>query len=121
MSITPQLRAMIDARKAAEAKKAGNVQLSKTWNRLAAETLGLIDKAAPFMDEGCPPDKWPPSKLLEITYYAAATCGRSGAEKDALIFIHRMLERARRLWVGGFQPNPFLSDADLAQGGSARL
>lgn len=113
MGITPQLRASIKAKEARAAKEAKDRELEQRWDQIMADTFELIDKAAPFMDEECPANRWPPSKLLKITYLAASTSGRSGAEKDAAQWVLRMLDRARKLWVAGFHPNPLLPDEEL--------
>src|SRR5690349_7727421 len=66
----------------------------------ARETMWeMIDKAAPFMDEGCAPTKWRPSDLIKITYCALAS-GRTGPG-DAALWVLEMLNKARGLWVAG--------------------
>jgi hypothetical protein len=115
VTITPQLRAMLDAKEEKKRALERQRRLNAKWNYIVAETFALIDKAAPFMDEDCAPKKWPPSALLKIAYFALSTSPRHGGEKDATLFILSMLDRARKLWVGGFHPNPFLADEELVR------
>src|SRR5260221_9337397 len=110
VTITPQLRAMIDAKAEKKLALEKQLKLDAKWNRIIAELFTMIDKAAPFMDEDCPPNRWPPSTLLKLAYFACSTSGRDGGEKDATQFILHMLHLARKLWVGGFYPNPFIAD-----------
>jgi hypothetical protein len=65
----------------------------------------MVDRAAPFMDAGTDPSKWPPSAKLKIAYSIMAT-GRSGA-REAELWLLSMLDRARALWVAGLHPDPW--------------
>lgn len=94
-----------EADKLAARKK--ETALDRKWDRIREDTFALIDKAAPFIDEDCPPDKWPPSVKLKLLYFVASTSGIAGGEKRAVKSILQLLDRARRLWVEGLHPDPF--------------
>ena len=73
---------------------------------LVDEVFQMIDRAAPFMDDGCGPREWPPSVKLKIVYCILVTSDRAKPRR-ALQWVLRMLDRARELWVNGLHPNPW--------------
>ena len=78
------------------------------YDAVIDELFVRIAKAAPFMDEGCPANKWPPSVKLRIAYCALATGITS--QRKAAIFVDSMLDRARRLWIEGLNPDPWAQE-----------
>jgi hypothetical protein len=115
MTITPELRAMLERRRKAaileEAERRAFEKSERRWNRIGAVLFARIDRAAPFIDAGCPPDKWSPSALLKIMYCAAATGDRAEGARDAAIAVLDILELARERFRSGLHPNPFLEQA----------
>lgn len=105
--MTAAIKRMLAERAKLEADRAANAKLERKWERLSNEMLAMVDKAAPFIDEGCDPTKWPPSAKLKLTYFIAATSPYPGGEKRALLFVLKMLERGRRLWIEGLHPDPW--------------
>lgn len=77
------------------------------YARNVSATLAMVKRAAPFIDENCPADKWPPSTKLQLLYFVAATSPRAEAGKEALITVLELLDRARKLWVAGYYADPF--------------
>lgn len=93
-----------------------SLRVEAKWDRITADVFDMIDKAAPFMDEGCGPTKWNPSSKLKILYLTAATSPRPEAGKEAMLFVLQMLDKARSLWVGGLHPDPW-ADQPRVRGG----
>lgn len=76
--------------------------------------METIKRAAPFMDEGAPPGRWRPSDKLRLLYFVSATCENNAkATQNALWFIDAMLDRARKLWVHGFSPDPWAENEKI--------
>lgn len=74
----------------------------------------MIDKAAPFMDEGCPVGEWPPSHVLKIGYFVMTT-GSSG-QKAAGLWVLSMLDLARERWIDGYHPDPTAKEPRRREG-----
>ena len=64
-----------------------------------------IDMAAPFIDEGCAPNRWRPSEILKVTYCMMAD-GDSGPRR-ARLMVEKHLRTARDRYKRGEHPNPF--------------
>lgn len=84
---------------------------------ISGELFQMIDKAAPFMDEGTPPNEWRASDKLKIAF-CLGTTGTTGFKKST-VFVLKMLQRARERWVAGLHPNPWTKEPQpLGQTGS---
>lgn len=81
----------------------------RTYDDALRDMLALIDKAAPYIDEGSPSHRWRPSELIKLAYFAIATSDYRGARKRAVNFVTLHLHRARELWLAGYHPDPFSS------------
>ncbi len=73
--------------------------------------LEMIDKAAPFMDEGSPSSKWKPSEMLKIAYFIMATGPAHDGQTQGANFVLKMLDIARERWIAGRHPNPWVEPA----------
>lgn len=112
MGATDELKRLVAERAAREQKtteqRKALARSERRWGRIRTVLFARIDRAAPWIDEGCPPDKWLPSTLLKLLYFVSATAERPEAVRDATISILKMLELARRRFRNGEHPNPFL-------------
>jgi hypothetical protein len=105
--MTTGIKKMLAERAKAEADKEVAAKLEKKWDYLIDETMALVDKAAPSMDEGSDETKWAPSAKLKIYFFVAATSESEGAEKRAMLFVLKMIDKARALWIDGFIADPW--------------
>ncbi len=69
----------------------------------------IIDRAAPFMDEGCDPKLWKPSVKLKLLYFVASSSPFYTRRKmiEAYEAINHLLQKSRDLWTAGLHPDPF--------------
>ena len=67
----------------------------------------MIDRAAPFMDEGSHSNKWRPSELLKISFFMMSTGPSSDGQTHAANYVLKILDRARELYIDGKHPNPW--------------
>jgi hypothetical protein len=79
-----------------------------TYRALVDRIFAKIDLAAPYINDGCPSDKWPPSFRLKAVFWATMSGPNPHHDRVALGFIETMLERARKRWVANVHPNPWL-------------
>ena len=96
--------------KARETEKAEAVRIERRWDRIGKALFARIDRAAPFIDDETPPDKWRASSLLKILYCVAATAERPEAAREAALVVLDYLDLARERWRAGFYANPFVDN-----------
>ncbi len=72
-----------------------------------AHLFEMIERAAPFIDEGSPSNKWKPSELLKITYFAMSTGPAIDGQTQGANFVLKMLDRARQNYIDGKHPDPW--------------
>lgn len=122
------MTAAIQKMMAEKAKEEARIAADIAWqeeaiaisNRpVAGEIEEMIRKSAPFMDEHTLPGNWQPSKLLMIAWNIGAA-GTTGP-KRADLWAMQMLETARRRYIAGMDPNPFLGRPTASQMKSATL
>lgn len=101
------IKHMLVERAEADALKKSAARIDQKWDGIAESTIAMIDRAAPFMDDGCDPTKWKPSEKLKLLYFVAASSPYDNAEKRAIQFILQMLDKGRKLWTEGLHPDPW--------------
>lgn len=112
--MSDNIKRMLAERAAAEAKAAEARKEppdNATPESIAAtdEMFAIIDKAAPFMDEGSIPSEWRPSDKIKLLYFTIATSPFYTRRKrmEAVRVIGQLLDKSRALWVAGLHPDPF--------------
>lgn len=82
--------------------------ISQTSDPDLTELFSMIDRAAPYIDKGADQTKWFPSQLLKLTFCIMASGPNPNGRSEGFRFIWKMLDRARRLFLAGRHPNPFI-------------
>ncbi len=111
--MSPEIKRMLAERAWVEAQRAEAAAQAEVAGAISPdvkELLAMLDRAKPYIDEGCPPNRWPPSALLAITYFILATGPNPDGRSEGAKMLWRMLERARRRFLAGLHPNPLLDD-----------
>lgn len=115
-------RASVAAKTAAILHRQVGDHYTPSYRKLIDDIFARIDDAAPYIDEGCPPEKWPPSKRLKLVFWVTVSGPNPHHDRQALAFIEMMLDKARKRFVANLHPNPWLEglgDPALHQEGIA--
>lgn len=101
------IKRMLAERRALTAKSAPKP--APTLDPDVADLFSMIDRAAPYIDNDADPARWYPSQLLKLTFLILATGPSPNGRSEGFRLVWKMLDRARRLFVAGRHPNPFIA------------